>query len=200
VTGRMKDSHAYNFAQLRSSPPAAMSAASSQYYRSADAHSHYAGFPANSHEHVYGLASWHQDANHASYAGPPSAPFLHYPQAGVESVSHPSSSAAAAAPQPWAATYSRQGLPGCWGPSGGDDSYASRTPPPYHEAAEGSAPGSRQNLQAPRQYQHGQTLRIGQNVPLISPGQVYRSTSGLPELRASSVRGLDMPCLRLIRD
>jgi hypothetical protein len=160
-----------------------MSTTSSQYYRSANAHphSHYSSFPAGTHDHLYALASWPQDAHHASYAGPPSAPFLHYPQAGADSVSQPSS-----APPPWTAPYSRHGLPG-WGPSAGDDNYTSR-PTPLYQAAEGSASVSHQDVEASRQYQHGHTLRIGQNMPLMSPGNVYRSTRGQAELRASSVR------------
>jgi hypothetical protein len=190
----MRDQHTLNSRELRSQPLASMSTTSSQYYRSADAHSHYPNFPANDHEHLYALASWHQDPNHTSYAGPPSAaPFLLYPPSGADSVPHQSS-----APQPWPSTYSRQGLQN-WVQSGGNDNYTSRSNVPY-DAAEGSTTVPHQHLEALRQYPHGETLRTRQELPLNTPNEVYRNTSGLPELQTSSVCAQDMLCLALIRD
>jgi hypothetical protein len=180
VVRRMRDPHTPNSLELRRQPPTSMSTTSSQYYRSAGSHSHYPSFSANDHEQLYTLASWHQDPNHASYAGPPSAPFLHYSQAGASSVSHPSS-----APQNWPAVYSRQGLQG-WVQSVGDDVYAPRSSIPY-DAAEGSAPVPHPNAEALRQYQQQQTLNTNQDIALNPPDDAYRSTNGFHELRISSV-------------
>jgi hypothetical protein len=195
VTRRMRDQHTLDSRELRSQPPASMSTTSSQYYRSADAHSHYPSFPANDHEHLYALASWPQDPNHASYAGPPSAPFLHYPPGGADSVAHHSS-----APQPWPSTYSRQGQGlQAWVQSAGNDSYTSRSNGPY-DAAEGSTTVPHHHVEDLRQYQHGESLRTRQEILLNPPNEVYRNTIGPPELRTSSVRVQGMSCLALIRD
>jgi hypothetical protein len=190
----MRDQHTLNSGELRSQPPASMSTTSSQYYRSADAHSHYPNFPANDHEHLYALASWHQDPNHASYTGPPSAaPFLLYPPSGADSVPHQSST-----PQPWPSTCSRQGLQN-WGQPGGNENYTSRSNIPY-DAAEGSTTVPHQHYEALRQYQHGEILRTRQELPLNSPNDFHRNTSGLPGSQISSVGVPDMLCLALIRD
>jgi hypothetical protein len=158
-----------------------MSTTSSQYYRSADTHSHYPNFPANNHEHVYALAaSWHQDPNHASYVGPPSATFLHYPHGGADSVAQPSS-----AHQAWSTSYARPELQG-WEQSGGDHVYASRPAVPF-DAAEGSASVPQSTAQASRQYQQEQTLHQRSQIPLSPIGDGYRNTDNY---QVTSVREL----------
>ena len=170
---------------------------SSQYYRSANTHSHYPNFSANNHEHLYVLAaaSWHQDPNHASYTGPPSAPYLHYPQGGADSVSHSSS---ASASQSWSAGYARQNNQ-AWDQSVGDHAFASRSAIPY-DAAEGSASVPHPQPVASRQYQHQQTLNTRQDLPLSPPGNAYRRTDRFPELQISSVGVQRMLCRTLICD
>ena len=71
---------------VRSQPQSASMSTSSQYYRSANPHSHYQNFANNSHDQTYAtyIGPW-QDSNHTSYAGPSSVPLLHYPQAGLSS-------------------------------------------------------------------------------------------------------------------
>jgi hypothetical protein len=165
-----------------------MSATSSQYYRSASTHSHYPGFPANSPEHVYALAApWHQDPNHSSYTGPPSATFLHYPQGGADSVSHASS-----APQAWSTAYARQELQ-AWGQSASDPAYASRSTVSY-DAVEGSASVPHAAPEASRQYQHQhqhqQTLNPRAELPLSPLGDTYRNTDKFHEPRITPVRVL----------
>ena len=169
-----------------------MSAASSQYYRSADTHSHYPNFPANNNEHMYALAaSWHPDPNHASYAGPPSAPlppFLHYSNDGVDSVDHPTSSA-----QAWPTNYSREDVPG-WDHVVNDDAYTSR-PGLQFDAAEGNLPAPpRTTSEASRHYHHHQqqqqqqqTLNGGPELPSSPRSDAFRSGDALHDLRVASV-------------
>jgi hypothetical protein len=185
----------YYSSKLGSQPPASMSATSSQYYRSANTHSHYPGFPANNQEHVYALAApWHQDAPHSSYTGPPSAAFLHYPQGGAGSVTHASSP-----PQAWSTTYARQELQ-AWGQSAGDHTYAPR-PSVSYDAVEGSAPMPHGASQASRQYQHQQTLNTRTDLPLSPMSDGYhRNTDKFHEPRIAPVRALPTLCRTLLCD
>jgi hypothetical protein len=163
-----------------------MSAASSQYYRSASTHSHYPNFPPNNHEHLYALtaASWHQDPEHASYAGPPStATFLHYPHGGADSVTHPPASSSA--PQAWSTSYARPDLQ-VWEQTGGDQTYASRSAVHYG-AAEGSATVPHPAPEAPRQYQQQQRMNTRPDFPLDPLCDTYRSTDRFHELQITSV-------------
>jgi hypothetical protein len=82
---------------------------SSQYYRSANPHTHYQSFPSSSHDQTYAsfIGTW-QDSNHTSYAGPSSVPLLHYSQAGLSS-DFPSSHQPSAPPV-WNAAYARPSL------------------------------------------------------------------------------------------
>jgi hypothetical protein len=162
-----------------------MSATSSQYYRSASAHSHYPNFPTNNNEQLYALAaaSWHQDPDHASYAGPASATFLHYAHAGADSGGH--TSASSSAPLPWPTGYARQDLQG-WEQPASDHTYASRSDIHYG-AAEGSATVPHPTASASRQYQQQQTLNTRQDLPLTPSCDTYRSTDRFQELRITSV-------------
>jgi hypothetical protein len=162
-----------------------MSATSSQYYRSAGAHSHYPNFPANNNEQLYALAaaSWPQDPEHASYAGPASATFLHYAHAGADSGAH--TSASSSAPLPWPTSYARQDLQG-WEQPAGDHTYASRSEVQYG-AAEGSATVPHPTASASRQYQQQQTLNTRQGLPLSPSCETYRSTDRFQDLRITSV-------------
>jgi hypothetical protein len=162
-----------------------MSATSSQYYRSADTHSHYPDFPANNSEHLYALAaSWHPDPNHASYAGPPSAPlppFLHYSNDGADSVEQPTSSA-----QAWPTNYSREDVQG-WDHVVGDHAYTSR-PGLQFDAAEGNLPAPpRPTSEASRHYHHPQTLNGGPELPTSPRGDTFRSADAVHDLRVASV-------------
>jgi hypothetical protein len=164
-----------------------MSAASSQYYRSASTHSHYPNFPANNHEHLYALAaaSWHQDPEHASYVADPPATdtFLHYSNGGADSVAH--SSASSSAPQAWPTSYSRPDLQG-WEQPGSDHTYASRSAVHYG-AAEGSATVPHPASGASRQYQQHQRMNTRPGFPLNPLCDTYDSTDRFHELRISSV-------------
>jgi hypothetical protein len=190
----MRETHTPDSLKLRRQPPASMSSTSSQYYRSANTHSHYPNFPANNHD-LYALAtSWQQDPNgDPSYTGPPSAPFLHYAQGGLDSAPHQSST-----PQAWPAGYAREELQS-WHQPGGNPSFASR-PAVNYDAVMGSASVPQPTPVASRQYQHQQTLDTRHKIPLNTPSTACRSAQRIHDLRISSVGVQKMLCLPLTCD
>jgi hypothetical protein len=165
-----------------------MSATSSQYYRSADTHSHYPNFSANNNEHLYALAaSWHQDPNHASYAGPPSAPYLHYSHGGADPGVHPASN-----PQTWPVGYGREDVQG-WNHAVGDHAYTSRPALPYDAVV------PRPISEASQHYQHPQNVNIDPELPLSPRSDAYRSSDRFHSLRITSVGVEKVLCLALKR-
>lgn len=161
---------------VRSQPQPASMSTSSQYYRS---RAHYQHFPSSNHEHMYALAAtWQQDPNHDSYAGPLPAPLLHYTQAGVDSASlHPPS-----APPPWAAGYVRPEHHE-WNQQGASQAFTARSPPQYaHAHAEGPAPLP--NPAGEPQYQH----------PLSPQEHSFPAAERFHELRVSSVSAHSLRC------
>ncbi|KAH7398986.1 hypothetical protein DE146DRAFT_719152 [Phaeosphaeria sp. MPI-PUGE-AT-0046c] len=168
-----------------------MSTTSSQYYRSANTHSHYPNFPANTPEHLYALtaASWHQDVDHAPYTGPPPATFLHYSQDGADSVGHTSS-----VPQTWPSGFGRQDIQE-WTNAAGDQTYPSRPAIPY-DATEAGASVPHPPPEASRHYQPQEVLSSRQELPLSPPSATYRTTDRFHDLRTSSANSttaLDPP-------
>jgi hypothetical protein len=172
-----------------------MSTTSSQYYRSANTHSHYPNFPSNNHDHIYALtaASWHQDVSNAPYSGPPSATFLHYSQDGADSVGHTSS-----APQTWPSGFVRQDIQE-WTQTAGDQTYTPRAAVAY-DAVEAAASVPHPPAEASQPYQPQQVLSSRQQLPLAPPSATYRSTDRFHDLRTTSVCIQQMLCGTLICD
>lgn len=147
-----------------------MMSTSSQYYRSASAHSRFQTIPANDHEHLYpaNLASIWQGQ---PYAGPSSV----YPQAGVSSDFVTPSN-----PSAWPPGYPRQNFHG-WGPGVSEQSFAPRT---GYDDAEVSAPVPHANPAVARQYQQPANPRPA--LPLSTPVNTFQGAEQL-SLRLSPV-------------
>lgn len=177
---------------VRSQPPSASMATSSQYYRSANPHSHYQNFQSNHHDQAYAnfVGTW-QDSNHTSYAGPLSVPLLHYPQAGLSSA-FPRAHQPPPAPQGWNATYA-QPNPQEWNTGASDrvneQTFAPRLGGSY-DIAEGGATVQHSTLNVARPYphqHHQQASATGHEPPLASPESGFRDTERFTALRITSV-------------
>jgi hypothetical protein len=175
----------------RSQPQSASMATSSQYYRSANPHSHYQDFPSNGQDQAYAnfVGTW-QDNHHTSYAGPSSVPLLHYPQPGLSS-EFPSSHQPSAPPV-WNAGYARSNLQE-WSTNVSDNvneqSFAPRLGGPY-DIAEGGASVQHTTPNVARPYphqHHQQTLDTEHEQPLTSSENGFRDTDRFTALRITSV-------------
>jgi hypothetical protein len=186
----MRDTYAPLSVELRSQPQAASMSTSSQYYRSASAHSHYQNFPNSDHGQLYALPAWQQQPDHASYAGPSPAPFPHFAPGGAESISV---SQPASAPHPWSPGYARQEHQ-LWTPSE-DQNFASRSGNPY-TAVEGYPSVQQPNLDASRQYQHHQNLTSRPDIASSTPGHTYPSADRFHYPRIASVGAHVVPCAK----
>lgn len=172
----------------RSQPPSASMSTSSQYYRSANSHSHYQNFQSNSHDQAYAtfLGTW-QD-NHPSYAGPSSVPLLHYPQAGLSSdFPRPHQPPA---PQSWNADYAQHGWSTTVGDRVNEQSFAPRLAAPYDIAEAGASVQHHTppNVARPYPRQHHQQASTAEHEPpLASPEGAFGDTERFTALRIASV-------------
>lgn len=176
---------------VRSQPQPASMSTSSQYYRSANPHSHYHNFSSNSHDQAYAnfIGTW-QESNHTSYAGPSSVPLLHYPQAGLSS-EFPSSHQPPAPPV-WNAGYTRPN-PQEWNTAVSDhaneQSFAPRLDNSY-DIAEGGASvqHTTPNIARPCPHQHHQqSSDADHEQPQVSSESGFRGTERFTVLRNTSV-------------
>lgn len=177
---------------VRSQPQSASMATSSQYYRSANPHSHYQNFQSNNHDQAYVnlIGTW-QDSNHTSYAGPSSVPLLHYPQAGLISA-FPRAHQPPPAPQAWNAGYAQPNVHE-WNTTVSDrvneQTFAPRLGGSY-DIAEGGASvqHSTPNVARPYSHQHHQQASATEHEqPLASPENGFRDTERFTALRITSV-------------
>lgn len=178
---------------VRSQPQFASMSASSQYYRSANPHSHYQNFPNNNHEQAYTnyIGTW-QDSNHISYTGPSSVPLAHYPQAGLGSdFARPQQPHIA---QTWNAAYAQPNVQQ-WNTavsesdSVNEQSFAPRLGGSY-DIAEGGAPVQHRapNVARPYPHQHHQQASTAEHEQsLTSPDGTFRDTDRFTALRITSV-------------
>ncbi|KAF3046048.1 hypothetical protein E8E12_010658 [Didymella heteroderae] len=166
-------------------------ATSSQYYRSADPHSHYQNFQNNHHDQAYTtfIGTW-QDNNHTSYAGPSSVPLLHYPQAGLSSA-FPRAHQPPPGPQAWNVNYAQPNVQE-WNTSVNDrvndQTFAPRLGGSY-DIAEGGASVQHSTPNPARQYphQHHQQVSAAEHEqPLTSPESGFRDTDRFTALRITS--------------
>ena len=176
---RMRDTYAPLSVELHSQPQAASMSTSSQYYRSASAHSHYQNLTHSDHGQLYALPAWQQQPDHASFSGPSPAPFPHFAQGGAESVSQPASAA-----QTWSPGYARQEHQ-LWTPSE-DENFPSRSGNPY-TAVEGYASVPQPNLDASRQYQHHPSLTTRHDIASSIPGHSFLNAERFHYHRTPSV-------------
>lgn len=176
---------------VRRQPQPASMSTSSQYYRSANPHSHYQTFPSNSHEQTYAsyVGTW-QDSNHTSYSGPSSGPLSHYSQAGLSSdFSNPRQPPA---PPAWNAGYARPNLQE-WSSSASnhvnEQSFAQRAGGSYHFAGGGaSVQHIAPNVARPYPHQHHQQASEAEHEqPLTSSVNDFRDTERYAALRTTSV-------------
>ncbi|XPS72445.1 hypothetical protein M3J09_004610 [Ascochyta lentis] len=167
--------------------------ASSQYYRSANPHSHYQNFPNNSHDQVYAsfIGTW-QDNNHTSPVGPSSVPLLHYSQAGLSSDF--SRSQQPSAPSAWIPGYP-QPNPQEWSTTVSDQvseqNFAPRLGASY-DIVEGGASVQHTTPNVARRYphqhhqHHQQASAVEHEHPLSSPEDSFRDTERFTALRITS--------------
>lgn len=176
---------------VRSQPPSASMSASSQYYRSANPHSHYQNFQGNTHDQAYAnsIGTW-QDSNYASYSGPSSVPLLQYPQAGLSSdfprpLQPP-------APQTWEAGYAHPSVQSWSTPVNdrvNERNFEARLGGSY-DTVEGGASVQRTIPNVARQYphtQHQQASTAKHEQPLTAPDANFRDTEQFSALRITSV-------------
>ena len=176
---------------VRSQPQSASMSTSSQYYRSANPHSHYQNFSSNSHDQTYTsfIGTW-KDSNHTPYAGPSSVALLHYPQAGLTSdfprTHQPSG------PPLWNAGYSQPSLQE-WDTTASDNadeqSFAPRLAGSY-DIAEGGASvqHTTPNVARPYPHQHHQRAPAAEHErTLTSPQGGFKDTERFTSLRITSV-------------
>jgi hypothetical protein len=177
---------------VRSQPQFASMATSSQYYRSANPHPHYQNFQSNHHDQAYAhfIGTW-QDSNYTSYAGPSSAPLLHYPQAGLSSA-FPRAQQPSPAPQAWNANYAQPNAQEWDTPVNDrvkDQTFASRLGGSY-DIAEGGASVQHSTPNVARQYPHQHHQQVSaaeREQPLTSPESGFRDTERFTALRITSV-------------
>lgn len=176
---------------VRRQPHSASMSTSSQYYRNAIPHSHYQNFANNTHDPTYAtyIGTW-LDSNHTSYAGPPSVPLLHYPQAGLSSdfprPQQPSG------PPAWAANYAHPSGGQEWNATVNDQvneqSFASRSGGSYDIVEGASVQRTTANVARPYPHQHHQQISNTEHEQnLTSPESAFRDTERLTALRIASV-------------
>jgi len=191
---RMSDAETPNSCPevVRSQPQSASMATSSQYYRSANPHSHCQNFQNNHHDQAYAnfMGTW-QDSNHTSYAGPSSVPLLHYPQAGLSSA-FPRAHQPPPGSQAWNANYAQPNVQEWNTPVNdrvNDQAFAPRLGGSY-DIAEGGASVQHSTPNAARQYphqHHQQVSAAAHEQPLTSPDSAFRDTDRFTALRITSV-------------
>jgi hypothetical protein len=176
---------------VRRQPQSASMATSSQYYRSANPHSHYQNFQSSNHDQAYAnyIGTW-QDSSHNSYAGPSSVPLLHYPQAGLSSdFPRPHQPPA---PQAWNAGYAQPNVQE-WDTTVSDrvneQSFAPRLGGSYNIVEGGaSVQHTTPNVARPYPHQHHQQTSTAEHEqPLASPEGGFRDTERFTALRITSV-------------
>lgn len=164
---------------------------SSQFYRSANPHSHYQNFQSNNHDQAYAnyIGTW-PDGDHASYSGPSSVPLLAYPQAGLSSdfprPHQPPTS------QTWNAGYPQPGVQQ-WNTPASDrvneQSFGSRLVGPY-DTVEGDASVQHRTASVAHPYphpHHQQASTAEHEQALTSPNTGFRDTDRFSALRITSV-------------
>lgn len=183
--------------EVASSPSQSASmSTSSQYYRSANphSHSHYQNFPSNAHEQAYAnyLGTW-QDNSPTAYTGPSSVPLAHYPHAGLGSDFDRTQQPLA--PQAWNASYAQPNVQ--WNTAVADcvnvneQTFAPRLAGSYDIVEGGASVQHRApNIARPYPPQHHQqavTAQQQHEQPLTSPDPGFRETDRFSALRITSV-------------
>ena len=176
---------------VRSQPQSASMSTSSQYYRSANPHSHYQNYQSNPHDQAYPnyTGAW-QDSNQASYTGPSSVSLLQYPQTGLSSdFPRPHQPPppetwevgyAQPGGQPWSATVNAPA---------NEQSFEARLSGSYN-TVEGGTSVQRRAPNLARQYTHPHQQQVStaeHEQPLASPDVSHRNAERFSTLRITSV-------------